>query len=265
MTGGLAGQVAAAVAARPGSTLYELTGALPAPEPADDGGLFPAPPRRASMEDVLRALRRLEQSGRVRCIPAVGSVPQRWDPTPEARPPPGPAAHRFSLALKYRDEDDPAQTQLTPGYILDPVRAALGGTIALDPCTTADNPAGAEQFYCPPADGAAEPWQAPAVYCNPPYGQARERWVGRCIEAGQGGARVVLLIPAATDTRIFQQALATATAVVFIQGRVKFAVLRPYRRQAAASHPSALLGWNTDLAPCAHLGARVVLRAPVVI
>lgn len=73
------------------------------------------------------------------------------------------------------------------------------------------------------------------------------------------GRRVVLLIPAHTDTRIFQKALSTANAAVFIKGRVKFGVLRPNRRQIAASHPSVLIGWNVDLWDCRVLGARVPL------
>jgi hypothetical protein len=173
------------------------------------------------------------------------------------------AAHRFSNALRYRPEDHERQCQLTPAYVLEPVREALGGTIGLDPCTTPGNPAGAARFYCPPADGAALPWDAATIFVNPPYSKARERWVRRCIQAGAEGRQVVLLIPAATDTRIFQQALSAATAVVFIQGRLKFGVLRPNRRQAAASHPSALLGWGVDLTPCAHLGVLLVIRALV--
>jgi hypothetical protein len=170
------------------------------------------------------------------------------------------ASHRFSNAVRYRAEDHEAQCQLTPPYVLDPVRAALGGEIGLDPCTTAANPAGATRFYAPPADGAVMPWDAATIFVNPPYSKARERWVRRCIQAGADGRQVVLLIPAAIDTRIFQEALAAATAVVFIRGRVKFGVLRPNRRQAAASHPSALIGWNVTLTPCAHLGLPVVCR-----
>lgn len=171
------------------------------------------------------------------------------------------ATHRFNNGLRYRDDDHPQQTQLTPPYVLEPVREALGGVIALDPCTTPENPCGAFDFYTPPADGAEIRWIADSIFCNPPYGKARERWVRRCIEAGGGGARVVLLIPAATDTRIFQHALASASAVVFIRGRVKFGVLRPNRRQQAASHGSALLAWNCDLAPCAALGVVLDLAA----
>jgi hypothetical protein len=163
------------------------------------------------------------------------------------------AAYRFNNDLRYRAEAHPNQVQLTPSYVLEPVRAALGG-IELDPCTEPDNPVGAERFYVPPQDGAELSWDAETVFVNPPYGKVRERWVVRCIEAGAAGSRVVLLIPAHTDTRIFQEALRSATSLVLIRGRVKFGVLRPNRRQQAASHPSALIGWNVDLTPCAVLG-----------
>lgn len=164
------------------------------------------------------------------------------------------AAHRFNNDLRYRDAEHPQQTQITPGYVLDPVTEALGGEIFLDPCTTPDNPCGAQNFIFPPGDGLAETWHHHSIYVNPPYGKAREPWVEKCIEAAQHGSKVVLLIPAATDTRIFQRALSTATEAVLIRGRVKFGVLRPNRRQVAASHPSALIGWNVDLTPCAPLG-----------
>lgn len=166
------------------------------------------------------------------------------------------ATSRFDNALRYRDEDHPNQTQFTPLYVLEPARAALGG-IELDPCTTPDNPTRAARFYSLPQDGAAQPWTAASIWVNPPYGKARERWVDRCVEAADLGSRVVLLIPAHTDTRVFQRAAVTAQAVVFIRGRVKFGVLRPNRRQVAASHPSALICWNLpDLEPLRALGWR---------
>ena len=167
------------------------------------------------------------------------------------------ASHRFNNDLRYRDGNHPDQTQFTPAYVLDPVRADIGG-IGLDPCTTDDNPIGAEVFYTIADDGLAQPWSgpawSPAVFVNPPYSKAREPWVKKCIEAGVRGQKVVLLIPAATDTRIFQAAAETATAIVFIRGRVKFGTLRANRRQHAASHPSALIGWNTHLHACSALG-----------
>lgn len=170
------------------------------------------------------------------------------------------AAHRFNNGLRYRDDTHPNQTQFTPSYVLEPVRAALGGIIGLDPCTTPENPVGARRWYAPPTDGAAEPWDEATIFVNPPYSKARERWVKRCVQAGGEGRGVILLMPAATDTRIFQAALESAGQAVFIKGRVKFGVLRPNRRQVAASHPSALIGWNVDLLPCEHLGLAVACR-----
>lgn len=164
------------------------------------------------------------------------------------------AAHRFDNRLRYRDGDHPNQTALTPAYVLDPVRAMLGGTIGLDPCTTPDNPVGAERFYTPPQDGAVLPWDADTIWVNPPYGKARERWVARCADAGSMGRQVVLLIPAHTDTRPFQRAVDTCTTLLLIRGRLKFGMPRENGRQVAASHPSALIAWNADLGTCAALG-----------
>lgn len=171
------------------------------------------------------------------------------------------AAFRFDNALRYRLEDHPKQTAWTPRYILDPVRDLFGGVIELDPCTTPDNPVDALRFYTPPQDGAALPWDAATIFVNPPYGKARERWVDRCIEAGKAGSKVVLLIPAHTDTRIMQKALYSASSVLFLKGRVKFGVLRPNRRQVAASHPSALIAWNVQLWRINALGIGLDLRA----
>lgn len=176
------------------------------------------------------------------------------------------ALHRFNNALRYRAADHVDQTQLTPSYVLDLVRSDLGGTIGLDPCTLPTNPTGAASFYTAEQDGLQRAWSRlesgrPSIFVNPPYGKAREPWVDRCIAAGNRGQRVILLIPAATDTRIFKRAAESSSTIVFITGRVKFGTLRPNRRQHAASHPSALIGWNTELAACARLGWRVKPRS----
>ena len=164
------------------------------------------------------------------------------------------AAYRFSNELRYRDATHPQQTQLTPKYVLSPVREALGGKIGLDPCTLADNPTEAERFYFLPMDGLQLPWDSKSIFCNPPYGKAKEPWVDRCIQSGEGGVSVILLIPAHTDTRTFQKAARSADGVVFVRGRLKFGIPRRNGRQIAASHGSALICWNADPDPLKHLG-----------
>jgi hypothetical protein len=169
------------------------------------------------------------------------------------------ASHRFNNDLRYRDESHPNQTQFTPEYVLGPVRSSFRGVIDLDPCTTEDNPTKAQEFYT--TDGLSQPWcdeYYGRIFVNPPYGKAREEWVTRCIQAAITGHSVVLLIPAHSDTRIFQRAAKSAHAIVFIKGRIKFGVLRPNRRQMAASHPSALFCWNVDVEPLRVLGVVMV-------
>lgn len=164
----------------------------------------------------------------------------------------GIAAHRFDNEKRRRPDHHARQAMLTPGYVLEPVRDLLGG-IDLDPCTEPDNPTKAAQFYCLPADGCALPWDAETVWCNPPYGEARDRWVDRCIAEGTR-RQVLLLIPAHTETRTFQRALQACESVLLVRSRLRFGVLRENGRQEAASHGSALFGFGVDLSPLAAMG-----------
>jgi hypothetical protein len=163
------------------------------------------------------------------------------------------AAHRFDNAKRRRPDEHARQAMLTPPYLLEPVRELVGG-FGLDPCTEPDNPTKAAQWYCLPADGCALPWDADVVWCNPPYGEARDRWVDRCIDEGQR-RKVLLLIPSHTETRTFQRALKACTSVLLIQARLRFGVLRDNGRQEAASHGSALFGFGVDLSPLGSMGS----------
>lgn len=165
----------------------------------------------------------------------------------------GVAAHRFDNAKRRRPDSHARQAMLTPAYVLEPIRELLGG-IGLDPCTEPDNPTAAAAFYHLPMDGCALPWSAESVFCNPPYGLARDRWVDKCIQVSNCGARVVLLIPAHTETRTFQKALHACTSVLMVKARLRFGVLRENRRQEAASHGSAIFGFGVDVAPLYPLG-----------
>lgn len=167
------------------------------------------------------------------------------------------ASHRFDNDKRRRPENHARQAMLTPPYVLEPIRELLGG-IDLDPCTEPNNPTGARIHYFLPTDGCVEPWKGRTVFCNPPYGEARNRWVERCI-AESGSRIVVLLIPAHTETRIFQRALIAATSVLFVKARLRFGVLRDNGRQEAASHGSALFGFGIDLSSLDNLGATMVL------
>jgi hypothetical protein len=63
----------------------------------------------------------------------------------------------------------------TPEYILDACRAALGGTIDTDPCSTAiaNRRIGALSFYTERQNGLTKPWFG-RVFLNPPYSGGKE-------------------------------------------------------------------------------------------
>ena len=156
------------------------------------------------------------------------------------------ASNRFDNSKRRRGDDADRQRRLTPAYVLDPVRKLLGG-IGLDPCTEPDNPTGADSFYCLPTDGCDQPWIARSVFCDPPYGAARERWVRKCVDVGRN-TPVVLLIPSATETKIFQYALAHCNEVFFLTARLMFGNVRENGRHEAASHRSAIFGFGVNVA-----------------
>lgn len=164
----------------------------------------------------------------------------------------GIASHRFDNEKRRRPDHHKRQAMLTPAYILEPARNLLG-EFDLDPCTEPDNPTGATKWFCLPTDGCVQDWDAERIWCNPPYGEARDRWVDKCI-IESAKRKILLLIPSHTETRTFQKALKACSSVLLIKGRLKFGVLRENRRQEAASHGSALFGFNVDLSPIRELG-----------
>lgn len=171
------------------------------------------------------------------------------------------ASYRFDNEKRRRPQHHARQAMLTPRYVLDPIRDLLGG-IGLDPCTEPDNPTGAENWYSLPDDGCVLPWNAATVFCNPPYGETRKRWVERCIGESRAGRKIVLLIPTHTETQVSQLALRECTSVVFVKARLRFGVLRENGRQEAASHGSMILGYGVDLSPIEKLGVLMFPSTP---
>ena len=169
------------------------------------------------------------------------------------------ASHRLENNKKRRSDGHNRQRMLTPSYVLEPIRELLG-EIDLDPCTEPDNPTGANSFYCLPDDGCSSTWaHATTVFCNPPYGVAKDRWISKCIEEGRE-RKVILLIPSHTETRIFQKALQECDSVMFVKARLRFGVVRANGRQEAASHGSAIFGFGVDISGLAEKVDGIVMR-----
>jgi site-specific DNA-methyltransferase (adenine-specific) len=91
---------------------------------------------------------------------------------------------------------------------------------------------------CPPNptwDGLCISWGTRA-YCNPPY-NALWAWIEKAWQEAQEGKLVVMLIPARTDTKAWQEFIfKDATEIWFVKGRIVFKGAK-----AGAPFPSAVV------------------------
>lgn len=108
----------------------------------------------------------------------------------------------------------------TPQWLFDKLDAIHHFT--LDPCSTHEN-AKCERHYTVEDDGLSKSWEGETVFCNPPYGRGIGEWVKKCAEES-AHAKVVMLIPARTDTAYFHDYIYHKAKVTFLRGRLRFEV-----------------------------------------
>lgn len=129
-------------------------------------------------------------------------------------------------------------TWQTPDVVLDLVRKVA--PIALDPCTSADNPTRALRFFTEADDGLAKDWGREMfeergddgacledhglIYVNGPYGRALSKWTAKILDEAKASTamEMIALTPARTDARWFQNHIAKADALCFWKGRMTF-------------------------------------------
>lgn len=92
----------------------------------------------------------------------------------------------------------------------------------LDVCALPEN-AKCEKYYTPEMDGLKQDWRG-GVWCNPPYGKEIIKWVKKASEeyVKEYNRFVVMLLPARTDTKWFQQYVYNKAFLWFVDGRLKF-------------------------------------------
>ena len=110
-----------------------------------------------------------------------------------------------------------SQTDLwaTPQDLFNELDNEFGFTV--DVCALPEN-AKCKQYYTPEMDGLKQEWTG-VVWCNPPYGRQIGKWVEK---AAKSTCRVVMLLPARTDTRWFHDYIYGYAEIRFIKGRLKF-------------------------------------------
>ena len=106
----------------------------------------------------------------------------------------------------------------TPQDFFDAVSAEYG-PFDLDVCATSEN-AKCAHYFTVVEDGLTQKWWG-TVWMNPPYGRAISKWVRKAYESSLGGATVVCLLPARTDTNWWHN-YCLKGEIRFLRGRLKF-------------------------------------------
>jgi phage N-6-adenine-methyltransferase len=120
----------------------------------------------------------------------------------------------------------------TPQDFFDKVNSELG-PFDIDVCASAEN-AKCGVYFTERDDGLRQRWSG-KVWMNPPYGRTIGHWMKKAYESSRGGATVVCLVPARTDTAWWHDYAAKGD-VRFIRGRLKFG-----GHKNSAPFPSALV------------------------
>ena len=142
---------------------------------------------------------------------------------------------------------------LTPRWILDAL-----GPFDLDVSASETDPTRcASRFFTWRSDGLAQTWNG-FVWCNPPYGPHAGKFLLKLSEHSGGG---IALVFARTETKAFNPALARASCVLFIAGRLAFERANDQRPTTNAGAPSMLLGYGAEakrrLETCSIPGVRL--------
>lgn len=124
----------------------------------------------------------------------------------------------------------------TPPHLFE----TLGVRFDLDPASPGPDVVPwipADRHFTRSDDGLRQPW-AGRVWLNPPYGPQGVRFIQRMIFHGNG----LMLLPARTETRIFQRAMAGADGMVFLRDRLHF--IRADGFQGRAGFASAVFAFG---------------------
>lgn len=110
------------------------------------------------------------------------------------------------------------------------------GPFDLDPCAGPENTKCAN-FFTEAENGLSKDWEGFTCFVNPPYGRGIEEWIKKGYqESRKDNTKVVMLIPARTDTKYWHKYIMKADEVYFVKGRLKFG-----GNENSAPFPSAVI------------------------
>ena len=92
------------------------------------------------------------------------------------------------------------QTWETPQDLFDKLNEVF--EFELDVCAV-DETAKCNKYFTPEIDGLKQEWKG-NCWMNPPYGREQIKWIEKAYNESQNDAKIVCLIPARPDTKVWQ-------------------------------------------------------------
>ncbi len=130
----------------------------------------------------------------------------------------------------------------TPGWVFD----AIGLTFDLDPASPhdMDTVVPARTKFTIFDNGLSVPWFG-RVWLNPPYGPSTKMWMKRMIHHSNG----IALVFSRTDAKWCQEAMRSATAMLFVSGRIEFvAGIENQHKKSRCGAGTVLFAFGADCA-----------------
>jgi hypothetical protein len=153
------------------------------------------------------------------------------EPPIESEPDPTRANVRHLAYVGSSPNARDANSWFTPSIYIEAARHSLGGTINLDPFSSAvaNEVVQADLFYDEAADAFSQDWgtgsKGGTIFMNPPYSAGlAARAVMRMLDEYEAGTftQGVFLVNNATETKWFQRALGVAAAFCLTDHRISF-------------------------------------------
>lgn len=132
----------------------------------------------------------------------------------------------------------------TPQDIVERARAALGGTICLDPasCEEANKVVKADKFWTKEDDGLSKDWRGhETIFVNPPGGRgSAPLWWDRAVGAYQHGASVVFVMFNIQQLQTIQSSKTSEFFVGLCIPRKRIQYTSPTGKTSRPPHASAI-------------------------
>ena len=151
------------------------------------------------------------------------------------------------LDLEYNKSED-RDDWATPRSLIARLEKEFGA-FDLDVCASNKNRV-CERFFDKATNALEQDWQGSMIWVNPPYSQKNE-FIEKAHREAQLGKKIIMLMPAFTETAWMRSLKAKSEWLLFLNGRLVF---NEHEQKETAKFSSVLAFFNVEKADLADLG-----------